>query len=254
MRSPPGELAGISLQPVRPGLASFAGNRPRPGLASFATGLDAEGFTVVERRGPKMATLAEHLAAARPKTSQRTRRALHGFRNPPLGTVAAWHPSLDGGRAVLGSLQRDEGLLAAISRPGLVEAVVDSGAEESVAPPGCFAAKVMPSPMSRAGGRYRAANGSRIKNVGQQKVAFTTAEGHQCAMPFQVAEVERPLISVAQLTSAGNRVVLGDTGGQMVHIASGKTIELVRRGGVYLLLMDMGVGIGVASGFPRQGK
>ncbi len=220
----------------------------RPGLASFATGLDSEGFTVIERRGPQMATLAEHLAAARPKTSQRTRRALHG------GTAAAWQPSLAGGRVALSSLQRDEGLLAAVSRPGLVEAVVDSGAEESVAPPGCFAAKVVPSPMSRAGGRYRAANGSRIKNVGQQKVAFTTAEGHQCAMPFQVAEVERPLISVAQLTSAGNRVVLGDTGGQIVHIASGKTIELVRRGGVYLLLMDMGVGIGVASGFPRQGK
>ena len=71
-------------------------------------------------------------------------------------------------------------------------------------------------------------------------------------MPLQVAEVERPLISVAQLTSAGNSVVLSDTGGQIVNAATGKTIELVRRGGVYLLLMNMG--IGVASGFPRQGK
>ena len=71
-------------------------------------------------------------------------------------------------------------------------------------------------------------------------------------MPFQVAEVERPLISVAQFTSAGNRVVLGDAGGQIVHVESGRTIDLIRRGGVYLLLMNMG--IGVASGFPRQGK
>ena len=86
----------------------------------------------------------------------------------------------------------------------------------------------------------------------KQKVAFTTAGVHKCLMPFQVAEVERPLISVAQLTSAGNRVVLNDTGGQIVNAKTGKTIELVRRGGVYLLLMS--IGVGVASDFPRQGK
>ena len=104
--------------------------------------------------------------------------------------------------------------------------------------------------MSKAGGKYRAANDTRIRNLGQQKVAFTTAEGHKCLMPFQVAEVERPLIS---LTSAGNPVVLNDTGGQIVNAKTGKTIELVRRDGVYLLLMSIGVG-GGASDFPRQGK
>ena len=157
--------------------------------------------------------------------------------------------------AALGSLQRDlpGSLVGAVAREsGMVEAVVDSGAEESVAPPGFFAAAMVPSPMSKAGGKYRAANGTRIRNLGQQQVAFTSAEGHKCAMPFQVAEVERPLISVAQLTSAGNSVVLSDTGGQIVNATTGKTIELVRRGGVYLLLMNMG--IGVASDFPRQGK
>ena len=74
-------------------------------------------------------------------------------------------------------------MVGAVARD-LVEAVVDSGAEESVAPPGFFATAVVPSPMSRAGGKYRAANGSRIRNVGQQKVAFTTSEGHRCNMPF----------------------------------------------------------------------
>ncbi len=99
--------------------------------------------------------------------------------------------------------------------------------------------------MSKAGGKYLAANGTRIRNLGQQKVAFTTAEGHKRLMPFQVAEVERPLISVAQLTSAGNRVVLNDTGGQIVNAKAGK-------GGVYLLLMS--IGVGVASDFLRQGQ
>ena len=144
-------------------------------------------------------------------------------------------------------------LVGAVARDGkFMEAVVDSGAEESVAPPGFFAAPVVPSAMSKVGGKYRAANGTRIRNLGQQKVAFITAEGHKCEMPFQVAEVERPLVSVAQLTSAGNRVILNEQGGQIANVKSGKTIELARRGGVYLLLMS--VGVGAVSGFPRQGK
>ena len=71
-------------------------------------------------------------------------------------------------------------------------------------------------------------------------------------MPFQVAEVERPLVSVAQPASAGNRVILNEHGGQIANVKSGKTIELTRRGGVYLLLMS--VGVGAVSGFPRRGK
>jgi hypothetical protein len=250
-------------------LASFASEQSKTAAhaacladarAALAARRTAEegGFTVVEHRGgPKGATLGDCIAAAVPACSQRARKAAAaqpGCRNP-LGTaaVAHWQPSLRGGRAALHSLQHDDGgcLVGAVARD-LVEAVVDSGAEESVAPPGFFAAAVVPSPMSRAGGKYRAANGSCIRNVGQQKVAFATSEGHCCNMPFQVAEVERPLISLAQLTSAGHRVVLGDAGGQIVHEKSGRTIELVRRGGVYLLLMNLG--IGVASGFPRQGK
>ena len=74
-------------------------------------------------------------------------------------------------------------------------------------------------------------------------------------MPYQVAEVERPLISVAQLTSAGHRVVLGETGGQIVHEKSGRTIELVRRGDIYLLMMTEGRPPSEAAlGFPGRGS
>ena len=210
----------------------------KPGVAKGTPRRAAEegDFTVVERRsGPRGSTLGDCIAAAvAPARSQRARKR-------------------DGRAPALQTLSRDDcgPLVGAVARD-IVEAVVDSGAEESVAPVGLFAATVVPSPMSRAGARYRAANGSRIRNVGQQKVAFSTTEGHHCSMPFQVAEVERPLISVTQLTAAGHRVVLGPAGGQIVHVASGRTIDLVKRGGVYLLLMNMG--IGVASGFPRQGK
>ena len=210
----------------------------KPGIAKGTPRRAAEegDFTVVERRsGPRGSTLGDCIAAAAaPARSQRARK--RDGRAPALQTLS----------------RHDCGPLVGAVARDIVEAVVDSGAEESVAPVGLFAATVVPSPMSRAGARYRAANGSRIRNVGQQKVAFSTTEGHHCSMPFQVAEVERPLISVTQLTAAGHRVVLGPDGGQIVHVASGRTIDLVKRGGVYLLLMNMG--IGVASGFPRQGK
>jgi len=133
-----------------------------------------------------------------------------------------------------------------------VTAVIDSGAEESVAPPGVFPQAVVPSRMSRAGGRYRAANGTKIRNLGQQLVSFTTAEGHSCSMPFQVAEVERPLISVAHLTAAGNRVELNDAGGCIVNRTTGRAIELTKRGRIYTI--EMQVAPAAASGFPRPGR
>jgi hypothetical protein len=130
------------------------------------------------------------------------------------------------------------GAVAGETRGGrIVEAVVDSGAVHSVTPPGLFPGKVCPSPWSRAGRGYRAANGTGIKNLGQVNVPFATAEGHRCQIPFQVAEVEQPLLSVAHLTSAGNLVELGHASGLVKNIATGRTIALERRGGVYILKM-----------------
>jgi len=119
----------------------------------------------------------------------------------------------------------------------VVEAVVDSGAVHSVTPPSVFPGPVTPSPWSRAGRGYRAANGTGIKNLGQVKVPFGTAEGHKCLIPFQVAEVEQPLLSVAHLAAAGNRVELGHTDGRVVNLHTGREIALERRGGVYILKM-----------------
>ncbi len=131
------------------------------------------------------------------------------------------------------------GAVAGEKRGGgrVVEAVVDSGAVHSVTPPGTFPGKVCPSPWSRAGRGYRAANGTSIKNLGQVDVPFATAEGHRCRMPFQVAEVEQPLLSVSHLTSAGNLVQLGDTDGNVVNLRTGRSIALERRGGVYIMKM-----------------
>ena len=61
--------------------------------------------------------------------------------------------------------------------------------------------------------------------------------GHNCGIPFQVAEVERPLIAVSQLAAAGNDVILKANGGYVTNIKSGKSIKLLRKGGVYILRM-----------------
>ena len=78
--------------------------------------------------------------------------------------------------------------------------------------------------MQRAGGRYRAANGSRLPNLGQQVASFRTAEGLSRSLRFQIAGVERPLISVAQLAKTGHRVEFGADEGHIVHVPSGQRL------------------------------
>ena len=118
-----------------------------------------------------------------------------------------------------------------------VVAVVDSGAEETVAPPGLLPGPVAESPVQRAGGRYRAANGARIPNMGQQRATFKTTEGQCCSLMFQVAGVERPLVSVSQLVKTGHRVEFGTAEGAIVNLKTGRKICLQRVGGVYVLRM-----------------
>ena len=171
-------------------------------------------------------------------------------------SAASWQPP---------EVKEFEGRFKALERFSaayrVLEAVVDSGAEESVAPPKMFPGPLQPSKMSVAGQRYRAANGSRIPNLGQKAVKYRTAEGHMCGMGFQIAEVERPLIAVSQLTQAGNSVTLRKDDGEIVHDQTGRKIALTRKDGVYIMKMWVpargaqgeGDKMGAAS-FRRQGE
>ena len=51
-----------------------------------------------------------------------------------------------------------------------VEAVADSGAEESVVPPNVLPFEIHASARSKVGGKYKAADGTRIPNLGPQRV------------------------------------------------------------------------------------
>ena len=156
------------------------------------------------RPQPRAVTFADYAAAAAgPRVGSQKEKALRRTAPSRRGPSACGcqHGDVHVGCLTKGMPGALHGaLVGAATRSGkVVEAIVDSGAEESVCPLGFFDTVMEPSPMSKTGARYRAANGSRIKNFGQQRVAFVSAEGHRCEMPFQVAEVERPLISVAAL-------------------------------------------------------
>ena len=120
-----------------------------------------------------------------------------------------------------------------------VRAIVDSGAEESVTPPGTFPAEVLPSAMSKRGEQYSGADGSEIPNLGQSDVSFLDDEGRHTGILFQVAEITQPLVSVADLCDAGNRVVFEKGGGYIRHLASGRQIRLPRDGKTFRLEMKV---------------
>ena len=70
-------------------------------------------------------------------------------------------------------------------------------------------------------GTHKAANGTRMLNLGQQNVRFRIHEGHVCGMVFQIADVERSLIAASHLAAAGNRVTFKAQGGDIENIKTG---------------------------------
>ena len=130
-------------------------------------------------------------------------------------------------------------------------AVMDSGAADHVtnrelAP----TVEVVPSEGSRRGQHYITANGKRIPNEGQQRLAVMTEEGAHATMDWQITDVRRPLCSVSKLADRGNRVIFGAGGGVIHNVKSGRLTPFRRVGGVYAL--DLYVRQNASSGFTRQ--
>ena len=116
---------------------------------------------------------------------------------------------------------------------------------------------VLPSEGSRNGIHYLAAGGARIPNRGEMKLSFLTKERHQCRIAFQVAEVKRPLLAVSTRTRAGNDVTFGPHGGKITNRTTRRTIEFVKRDGIYVLEILVAPApkdsTQVGRGFTRQG-
>jgi len=132
-----------------------------------------------------------------------------------------------------------------------IEVMVDSGASESVAPKGRFDAEVTDGQAKKDGVKYTAANGEEIPNLGEQMVKAKTYAGQLVEVKFQVADVNKPLLSVAQLASRGNNVEFNHAGGRIIHKATGRVIPFQRKHGVYVLRLYVKKSA-AEKGFQRQ--
>ena len=137
--------------------------------------------------------------------------------------------------------QEDESVLAQMlgnsSEEGVrVRAVVDSGSSDH-----CMSRStvpeipIRPSAGSRRGQVYSAAGGKGIPNEGEQNLPLLTADGTTAPLVFQMAEVRKPLVSVARLCDRGNRVTFGRGGGVVQNLTNGKCTKFMREGSIYTL-------------------
>ena len=131
-----------------------------------------------------------------------------------------------------------------------VESVMDSGAAAPVAPPSMLPnVKVQPSPGSQRGQHFTSASNHRLKNLGQQHIHACTEDGEETSVLFQIADVSKPLVSVAAICERGNRVIFGKSGGIVQNIGTGRQIPFYRRNGIYILSMWL---MDSDQDFPRQ--
>ena len=113
--------------------------------------------------------------------------------------------------------------------------VVDSGAAENVLPAGvCNHVKLSATRRCDAGIGFRGAGGERIRNHGQRKFKVRMRDGHVAGTTWQVADVKRPLMSVAKMVAAGNRVHLDSKDPRIVRL-KGDVIPLRKAGNVFVV-------------------
>ena len=126
----------------------------------------------------------------------------------------------------------DEGCVAAILSDTAV--LVDSGAEVHVAP-SWFASRGVVVKGARQL-NLKIASGQALEHLGQRLVSFRCGDlSVKCA--FEVAAVRRPILSVARLCDAGWSVDFSSSGAVLRH-SSGVQVPLLRRGGVFLLMVS----------------
>ena len=120
---------------------------------------------------------------------------------------------------------------------------MDSGAGNNVMPRRMVIKKseIRESEGSRRGVHYVAANDGRIPNEGEYDLNFSTVEGQEQCLTFQIAEVNKALCAVSNLVDNGFRVVFDknmktnqDTS-HMLHKETGVTTMYRRTRNVWVL-------------------
>ena len=91
---------------------------------------------------------------------------------------------------------------------GKITVTIDSGAVDSVGPKTMATdIGIKDTPASRAGLKYRAANGTSIDTLGEKAIQGVTKQGNKVGMTFQIANVTKPRGAVRAMLAAGNKVV-----------------------------------------------
>ncbi len=140
---------------------------------------------------------------------------------------------------------------------------MDSGAANNVMPRRIVKgrAAIRPSPGSRKNMHYVAANSGRIPNEGEVDFEFTTTEGHEESMVFQIAEVNKALGSISYLVDHGYKVIFdkdeitGKDMSMMMHKATKRIARFRRDKNVWILdaLVAKAEDEDPDAGFHRQG-
>ena len=117
-----------------------------------------------------------------------------------------------------------------------VKFAVDSGATETVVSEEMLAfVKTFEGAAAKRGVMYEVANGLRIPNLGEKEFVGVTEEGLSRKLKAQVADVNKPLLSVKKVVSAGNRVVFDEDGCYVESKITGERMWMKEEGGMYVL-------------------
>ena len=82
---------------------------------------------------------------------------------------------------------------------------------------------------------YGSVGGKSIPNEGEQYIPLQTLDGWKAGQVYQVAEVRRPLCSMAKLCDSGNRVSFGRGGGIVQNMRNGHCTPFRREGSIYVM-------------------
>ena len=120
-----------------------------------------------------------------------------------------------------------------------MEIAIDSGAGESVAPPGMpGTSKIRASKGMKEGVTYAAAAGKLIRNEGEFDLCGMTDEWRNAKWTFQVADITKPLGALKDVLAMGNRVEFDEvTGHWIVNKRTGTRTQMKKKNGVFVLNM-----------------
>ena len=133
-----------------------------------------------------------------------------------------------------------------------VEMTADTGACETVMNGSrCPNVETEPSPGSEAGVEYEAVNGKTIPNQGQKRcLVMTNGSEAPKRMDIQIADVQKPLLSISRVAELGYDCVFKKGGGCLQDVWSGGKIPIQRKGKLYVL--KIWVKSAKSAGFARQ--